>query len=76
MVRHEATLTLSHLEYGRTKSHAETRNLEKSDRSSLASNFSDLGVKKRLKQYPPNYKIKEEFLKLDETSDEDGAGPL
>ena len=24
MVRHEATLTLSHLEYGRTKSHAET----------------------------------------------------
>ena len=29
-----------------------------------------------MKQYPPNYKSKEEFLKLDETSDEDGNGPL
>jgi len=39
MIRHEAALTLAHLDYGRAKSHAETKNLEKSDRSSLASNF-------------------------------------
>ena len=76
MVRHEATLTLAHLDYGRAKSNAETKNLEKSDRSNLASNFQDIGVKKRLKQLPPNYKNKEEFLKLEETSDEDNAGTL
>jgi hypothetical protein len=29
-----------------------------------------------MKQFPPNYKSKEEFLRLDETSDEDENGHL
>lgn len=76
MIRHEATMTLAHLDMGRSKSNAETRNLERSDRSVLASNFQDIGIKKRMKQFPPNYKSKEEFLRLDETSDEDENGHL
>ena len=39
MIRHEASMTLSHLDIGRAKSNAETKNLEKSDRSTYASNF-------------------------------------
>ena len=39
MMRHESSLKLTHLEHGRTKSCAETKNLEKYDRINLGSNF-------------------------------------
>lgn len=74
MRRHQNTLALAHAAKGRSMSKQETILLEKSDRSRLATNFQDLGIKKRVGIAEPKYKNKDEFLMAGETSDEDGGG--
>ena len=48
MRRHENTLALAHAAKGRSMSRQETMPLERSDRSRLATNFQDLGIKNRV----------------------------
>lgn len=55
MDRHDKTLTLAHLQNGKERSRQETVILEKHDRSTLASNFQDLGIKTRTGIKAPVY---------------------
>ena len=68
-------MSLQHIEHGKALARQETKLVEKLDRSTMATNFQDLGIKTRTGISVPYYKNREHFIHAPETSDEEMVTP-
>ena len=68
-------MALQHIEHGKALARQETKLVEKLDRSTMATNFQDLGIKTRTGISVPHYKNREHFIHAPETSDEEMNTP-